>query len=74
MLPVETVCAACEGHQEPLPHRELQLFRVCDDQHVWAGQPRAEVVQVDLGVIGHQTDTDVGQSVSVLPTGRSGVK
>lgn len=74
MLPVETVYAVFEGHQEPLPHRKLQVLRVCDDQHVWAGQHRAEVVQVDLAIVCHQTDTDIGQSITVLPTRRSSVE
>lgn len=70
MVPVETIYTVFEGHQEPPPYRKLQVFCVCDDQHVRAGQRRAEVVQVDLGVVRHQTDTDVGPSVTVVPTGR----
>lgn len=66
-LPAEAVHAVTEGYQEPLPHRKLQVFCVRDDQHVRAGQRGAEVVQVDPGVVGHQADADIGESVAVLP-------
>lgn len=56
LLPEDTLHAVSEGHEEPLPHRKLQLLRVGDDQHVGAGQLRAEVVQVDPAVVRHQTD------------------
>lgn len=68
LLPADSVHAVCEGHQKPLPHRKLQLLRVRDDQHVWAGQRGVEVVQVDLGVVRHHTHTDVGCGVAVLPS------
>lgn len=70
-LPVDTVYTVLEAHQEPLPYRKLQVFCVCDDQHVGAGQHRAEVIQVDVGVIRHHPNADIGQSGTVLPTGRS---
>lgn len=67
LLPVNTVYAVFEGHQKPLPHRKLQVFWLCDDQHVWAGQRRAEVVQVDLAVVRHQTNADVRHVITILP-------
>lgn len=59
LLPVDTVYAVFEGHQKPLPHWKLQVFSLSNDQHVWAGQDGAEVVQVDPAVVCHQTNTDV---------------
>lgn len=64
VLPVDTVYTVFQGHQKPLPHRKLQVFCLRDDQHVWARQGGAEVVQVDPAVVGHQTHTDV----TILPT------
>lgn len=59
MLPVDTFRTVFQGHQEPLPHRKLQVFGLCDHQHVRAGQVWAEVVQVDPAVVRDQTHTDV---------------
>lgn len=71
MIPVDAVHAAAQGHQEPVPHRQLQLLSLCDDQHVWPGQGRAQVVQVDPAVVGHQADTHVQRAVTLLPTVRT---
>lgn len=68
LLPVNTVYAVLQGHQKPLPHRKLHVFCLCDDQHVWAGQGGAEVIQVDPAVIRHQTNADVWQGIAILPT------
>lgn len=68
LLPANTVHTVFEGHQEPLAHRKLQVFCLCDDQHVWARQGRAYVVQVDLAVIRHQTNANFRQANAVLPT------
>lgn len=59
LLPVDAADTVFEGHQKSLPHRKLQVFCLCDDQHVWAGQFRTEVVEVDPAVIRHQTNTDI---------------
>lgn len=64
LLPVNAVYTVFQGHQKPLPHRKLQVFRLCDDQHVWARKGGAEVIQVDPAVVCHQTNTDV----TILPT------
>lgn len=55
-----------QRHQKPLSHRKLQVVSLSDDQHVWAGQGRVEVVQVDLTVVRHDPDTDVQPGLTVL--------
>lgn len=67
LLPVYTVDTVFDGHQKPLPHRKLQVFCLCDDQHVWAGQGRAQVVQVDPSVVCYQANADV-RGATILPT------
>lgn len=44
LLPVDTVFTVFEGDEKPLFYRKLQVFCLCDDQHVWAGQDGAEVI------------------------------